>query len=112
MNELRPLDQQQVQQSQQQTQLYGVANVRVIGNTTIRQRTMSANLSNTSFSNINPNVVGNILPQHISRTYYTHSVPPHSPYFNDGIHSVQVEADTFLMVQLLFIENYLIHLSI
>lgn len=93
MNELRPLDQQQVQQSQQQTQLYGVANVRIIGNTTIRQRSMPANVTNTSISNINPNVVGNILPQHISMTYYTHSAPPQSPYFNDGIHSVQVKTD-------------------
>lgn len=92
MNELRPLDQQQVQQSQQQTQLYGVANIRVIGNATIRQRTMPANVSNTSYSNINHNVVGNIQPQHISMPYYTHSVPPQSPYFNDGIHSMQVKA--------------------
>lgn len=102
MNELRPLDQQQVQPPQQQTQLYGVANVRIIGNATTRQRAMLANVSNASFSNINPNVVGNILPQHISMTYYTHSVPPHSPYFNDGIHSVQVKADNiFLRVQIL-----------
>lgn len=104
MNELRPLDQQQVQQLQQQTQLYGVANVRIIGNATIRQRTMPANVSNTSLANINPNVVGNIMPQHISMSYYTHSIPPHSPYFNDGVHSVQVKSDnTILRVQLLLI---------
>lgn len=103
MIELRPLDQQQVQQSQNQIQLYGVANVRIVGNTTIRQRTMPANVSNTSFSNINSNDVGNILPQHISMTYYTHSIPPQLPYCNDGIHSAQVkDNNTFFRVQLLW----------
>lgn len=63
-------------------------------NANIRQRGAPVNVCNTNVnigvSNVNPNIVGNMLPQHMPITYYTHSTPPQSSYFNEVLHPMQV----------------------
>lgn len=93
----RPQDQQQQQQQQQlqqQQQQGGIAPVRLIGsaiNASNRQRPATVNVANTNvgIATNNPNIVGNMLPQHVPISYYTHSAPQTS-YFNDVLHPMQV----------------------
>lgn len=90
----RPQDQQQQQQQLQQQQC-GITSVRIIGGSAInansRQRPAAVNVGNTSvgIASNNQNIVGNMLPQHVPISYYTHSAPQTS-YFNDVLHPMQV----------------------
>lgn len=83
----RPQDQQQQQ--------FGSAPVRLIGsgvNASSRQRPATVNVGNPNvgIATNNPNIVGNMLPQHVPISYYTQHSAPQTSYFNDVLHPMQV----------------------
>lgn len=105
----RPQDQQQLQLQQQQLQQQqcGIASIRLNAmNTSNRQRPATVNVANTSvgIATNNPNIVGNMLPQHVPISYYTHSAPQTS-YFNDVLHPMQVIYDKNKICKL-FVHNF------
>lgn len=81
---------------EQQQQQCGIASVRIMGGAAVtatnRQRPATVNVGNTNVGMAanNPNIVGNMLPQHVPISYYTHSAPQTS-YFNDVLHPMQVK---------------------
>lgn len=79
---------------EQQQQQCGIASVRIMGGAAVtatnRQRPATVNVGNTAMAANNPNIVGNMLPQHVPISYYTHSAPQTS-YFNDVLHPMQVK---------------------
>lgn len=75
---------------EQQQQQCGITSVRLMGGTSTaipRQRPAAVNVGMTTN---NSNIVGNILPQHVPISYYTHSSPQTS-YFNDVLKPMQVK---------------------